>query len=327
MQFAWCYVVKPIKFLDLEPTKGMRSDLDDAYNRVMSSGQYIGGPEVGLLEQEWADYCEAKYCVSCSSGQDALELLLKAMNIGNGDWVGVPSWTAIATWQAAINVGCRIIPIEPGDNFLIENLPSNEDMVAIIPVHLYGYRVKSDYPIPTIHDACQAHGIKGIVPAVFSFYPTKNLGAYGDGGAIVTNDLGIAERCRELKGSNRLDTLQAAFLRVKLKYLDTYNNIRIENAAMYDDLILNDRITKPPKGGVYHQYVIRTENRDNLKEWLKEQGIETMIHYHVPPHRALGYDFNLLVANGLSKTVLSLPIMTQPENIKIVAEAINQWDK
>lgn len=315
--------MNPIKFLDLKPNQKLESELNDAYYRVITSGQYIGGYEVEAFEKEWAEYCESKYCVSCSSGQSALELLLKGLDIGNGDWIGIPSWTAPATWQAVINAGCRIYPIEPTDNFLIGEFEISEDVVAIIPVHLYGYKVKTIiYSVRTIYDACQGHGLKRLGDAVFSFYPTKNLGAYGDGGAIVTNDSSLAEACREFRYSNRLDSLQAAFLRVKLKYLDEYNLFRQENADLYDELLV-DAIAKPPKNGVYHQYVIRVYNRDYLKDKLAQQGIETIVHYPIPPHKMMGFDFNLPVADKLAKTVLSLPIMTSPENIKRIAEAIN----
>lgn len=324
MRSAWYYAVN-----HLVPNKKLQSELDEAYYRVMSSGQYIGGYEVDAFENEWAEYCQAKYCVSCSSGQVALELLLKAFGIGFGDHVIVPSWTASPTWKAVLNVGARPRPIEPKENMLfaekynlIGDIVFSEKIKAILLVHLYGYRVNSDYPVWVIQDACQAHGLKGLDNAAFSFYPTKNLGAYGDGGAIVTNNPVIASVCLESKNSHRLDPLQAAFLRVKLKYLNTYNNIRAENAALYDEL-LNEPIIKPPKGGVYHQYVIRVYNRDYLKDKLQQEGIETMIHYPVPPHKLLGFDFDLPVADKLAQTVLSLPLMTSQENIKRIAEAIS----
>lgn len=298
-----------VKFLDLRPSIVLESELNGAYYRVMQSGVYIGGPEVESFEREWADYCEGKYCISCSSGQAALELLLRAFGYGCGDVVTVPSWTAAATWKAVLNIGGIVEPIEP-DGFTIDGIN--------IAVSLYGYKATGK-----INDVCQGHGLKGFDNAAFSFYPTKNLGSYGDGGAIITNDVGIATYCLEHRASARLDPLQAAFLRVKLKYLDKYNEIRANNASLYDDL-LPDTVIKPPKGGVYHQYVIRLDRRDQLKTELAERGIETMIHYPLPPHRQIGLDLDLPMADRLAKTVLSLPIMTDEKNVKIVAEAINE---
>lgn len=317
-----------VKFLDLKPNENLHAELDEAYRRVMSSGQYIGGLEVEAFEREWAEYCQAKYCVSCSSGQAALELLLRAFGIGHDDEVIVPSWTAVPTWKAVLNIGAKIKPVEVNEYNLVMwpaevREAVTENVKAIIPVHLYGEQAFWRYAMPVINDACQAHGLKGLDNAAFSFYPTKNLGAYGDAGAVVTNDLAIADFCREHRDSSRLDPLQAAFLRVKLKYLDTYNGIRAENAALYDSL-LTDKVIKPPGQDVYHQYVIRSDRRDELKAALAERGIETMIHYPVPPHRQLGLDFDLPIADKLSQIVLSLPIMTARKNIFVVVEAINE---
>lgn len=302
-----------VKFLDLKPNKQLALELTGAYMRVMSSGQYIGGPEVEAFEQEWADYCEAKYCVSCSSGQAALELLLRAFGTDYGDIIRVPSWTAVATWKAVVNVGGIIEPVEVDPNtFVVDDLKHG------IAVSLYGYKSTG-----RINDACQGHGLKGLDNAAFSFYPTKNLGCYGDGGAIVTNDSIVANYCWAHRDSSRLDPLQAAFLRVKLKYLDEYNAIRARNAAIYDNL-LTEGVIKPPQGGMYHQYVIRSDRRDELKAALAERGIETMIHYPVPPHRQLGLDFDLPIADELAHTVLSLPIMGEEETTEFVARTVNE---
>lgn len=317
-----------VKFIDLEPSAELRIELDKAYRRTMVSGRYINGSETEAFEREWADYCRSKYCISCASGQDALELLLKAHNIGRGDTVLVPGWTAPATWKAIVNVDARISPMEgfkPGETFLMrssEFLAANR-VKAIIPVHLYGRRAHTDFDLPVIEDACQAHGLKDLGNAAFSFYPTKNLGAYGDAGAIVTNGKGIVEKCKELRGSSRLDELQAAFLRIKLKYLDSYNLIRWTNARLYD-VLLTDKVVKPPETEVYHQYVIRISNRNDLRIALAKRGIETMIHYPMPPHRELGFDFDLPVADKLAQTVLSLPILTSAENVHRVIEAVNE---
>lgn len=316
-----------VKFIDLEPSAELRVELDEAYHRVMASGRYIDGPEVEAFEYEWADYCWSGFCVSCGNGQGALELLLRAYDIGQGDTVIVPSWTASATWKAVLAVGAFVHPI---DRFEAGSLMSpdkaNSDLryaKAIIPVHLYGRRCYTDFDFPVIEDVCQAHGLKDLGNAAFSFYPTKNLGTYGDAGAIVTNEEKIAEECKKLRNSNRLDELQAAFLQVKLKYLGSYNLIRWTNAGLYEEH-LTDKIDKPPDTGVYHQYVIRSDNRNDLRIALAKRGIETMIHYPMPPHRELGLDFDLPVADELSRTVLSLPIMTEEKNIYRVIEAINE---
>lgn len=316
-----------VKFIDLKPSAELRIELDEAYHRVMASGRYIDGPEVEAFEYEWADYCQSKYCVSCGSGQGALELLLRAYDIGRGDIVIVPSWTASATWKAVLAVGAFVHPI---DRFEAGSLMSpdkaNSDLryaKAIIPVHLYGRRCFTNFDFLVVEDACQGHGLRNLGNAAFSFYPTKNLGAYGDAGAVVTNDENIFERCKELRGSSRLDELQAAFLRVKLTYLDAYNLTRYTNALLYDEH-LTDKIDKPPETGVYHQYVIRSDNRNDLRIALAKRGIETMIHYPLPPHKELTLDFDLPVADELARTVLSLPIMTEKKNIYRVIEAINE---
>lgn len=317
-----------IKFTNLIPNAKLKTELDHAYNRVVYSGQFIGGQEVEAFETEWAEYCEAKYCVSTSSGQHALELLLRACGIGynRDERVIVPGWTAVATWQAVLNVGASIWPVDVDwDTMLMgPKISLPEDTVTIMPVHLYGYQAEiADHNVPIINDACQAHGLRRLGTAAFSFYPTKNLGCYGDGGAIVTDDEGLADECRRLRQSNRLDPLQAVFLQVKLKYLDGINRMRQYNAAIYNDY-LSDRVIKPPTIGVFHQYVIRTAHRDKLKAELLKRGVETMIHYPIPPHRLLGLDFDLPVADRLSKNVLSLPITCHPNEAEQVALAVNE---
>lgn len=308
-----------VKFIDLKPDRDLLVALNAAYQRVLKSGQYIGGPETEAFEHEWADYCQSKYCVSCGSGQGALELLLRAYDIGQGDTVIVPSWTASATWKAILAVGAFVHPIDRPD----KASSSLQYAKAIILVHLYGRRCYTDFDFPVIEDACQGHGLKNLGNAAFSFYPTKNLGAYGDAGAIVTNVPIIVERCKSLKSSSRLDELQAAFLRIKLKYIDDYNRLRKRNARLYDNS-LSDMVAKPPESEVYHQYVIQSANRNNLRIALAKRGIETMIHYPMPPHKELAFNFDLPVADELAKTVLSLPIMTSSENVYRVIEVINE---
>ena len=200
---------------------------------------------------------------------------------------------------------------------------------AIISVHLYGCRNnQSTSTIPIINDACQAHGLKGLGNAAWSFYPTKNLGAFGDGGAITTNDAMLAQKCRELRDSNRLDPMQAAFLRVKLESLDEANKKRQENALIYfyglpeinqkDDHI-------PPEFGVYHQYIIRVKDRTKLRQYLFSKGVETLIHYPIPPHRLLGIKGDFPVADRLADEVLSLPITCSQKEVEYVCECINEF--
>jgi len=329
-------------FQDLRPSPQLRSELDDAYERVMSSGRYIGGYEVEAFEKEWAEYCEAEHCVACGNGFDALQLVLRAFGVGPGGIVVVPEWTALPTWSAVEAVGARpFVPDESWDRWL------EFTSTAIIRVHLYGIASegKLDYSlnIRFITDGAQAHGMKtyGYRDSVsgitaWSFYPTKNLGCYGDGGAITTSVVSLRDRLRELRRygapgaiNSCLDPLQAAFLRVKLPYLDGWNETRRQHAARYLDGLKDvPDITLPDVPDwcepVWHQFVIQTPRRDELMDHLSERGIETMIHYPVPPHRALGYDYDLPEADRLAREVLSLPVAPHltGEDIDTVIEAI-----
>lgn len=295
-----------IKFINLKPSKQLRLQLDDAYNRVMSSGIYVRGSEVEAFEQEWADYNNAKYCISCGSGLDAIQLVLRAFD--DVTYVRVPEWTAVSTWSA-VQAANKKINIELKKGY------------AWIVVHLYGtqyYDCLSLYDSPVIQDCAQAHGLKlhhGI--CCWSFYPTKNLGAYGDGGAITINDEELANKLRLLRNhgcndaiNSRFDPLQAAFLRVKLPYLDEWNRQRQEFAQMYlEDLPLKIAVPQEKwNEAVWHQFVIQTKRRDELHLFLRMNGIDTVIHYPVPPHRVLGYNYDLPEADRLSREVLSLPI-------------------
>jgi len=310
----------------------LRSELDAAYERVMSSGRYIGGYEVEAFEKEWAEYCEVDYCVACGNGFDALQLVLRAYGIWDSE-VLVPAWTAIPTWAAVEAVGAYPIPT---DGWI------NETKVAIILVHLYGFlsdiAVKEETKLFVIQDAAQAHGLKLSGTCAWSFYPTKNLGCYGDGGAITTDDAGLAEYLWKLRRygtphsiNSCLDPLQAAFLRVKLPYLDGWNETRRQHAARYLDGLKDvPGITLPyvPEHctPVWHQFVIQTPKRDELRACLDTHGIETMIHYPTPPHRALGYDYDLPEADRLAAQVLSLPVAPHltDDDIDSVIEAITE---
>jgi dTDP-4-amino-4,6-dideoxygalactose transaminase len=318
-----------VPFLNLGATyQELRSDLDTAYQRVMDSGWYILGEEVDAFERAFADYCGVRHCVGVGNGLEALHLLVRAYGIGPGDEVIVPSNTYIATWLAVSQAGATPVPVEPDprtfnlDPAAIERAITRKTK-AILPVHLYGQpaemepimSIASAHGLKVIEDVAQAQGalyqgrMTGALgdAAGFSFYPGKNLGAYGDAGAVTTNDDEIADRVRllrnygsrikyqnEVQGYNsRLDPLQAAFLGVKLQRLAEWNNRRRAIAERYlaeleiADLILPHvpHVTEP----VWHLFVIRHPRRDELQKYLAEQGVQTLIHYPIPPHLSDAY--------------------------------------
>jgi len=347
-----------IPFLDLAYTyEELRMELDAAYFRVMHSGQYILGDEVSALESEFAAYCGAKCCVAVANGLEALFLILRAYGIGTDDEVLVPGNTAIPTWLAISHAGATPVPVEPkvgtyniDSDLLSEGLSSQTR--AIIAVHLYGQpaamdevrRFAQEHRLWVIEDAAQAHGARyGGLPvgtvsdaSGFSFYPTKNLGAFGDGGAVVTNDEDLAERVRLLRNygsqvknvhaiqgyNSRLDPLQAAFLRVRLQHLDEWNSRRRTIAKIYlEELgrIEGCGLPEVPSWAepVWHQFVIRHSQRDELRDHLIRRGIETAIHYPIPPHLSGAYSdrifdrSRLKRTEELGRTVLSLPMNPQ----------------
>jgi len=344
-----------VPFLDLKAAYSeLKVDLYKACQRVMQSGSFILGNEVEAFEKEFADYCEVEHCVGVANGLDALHLILRALNIGPGDEVIVPSNTYIATWLAVSYAGATPVPVEP-DQETYNLSPAKLKAAitsrtrAVIPVHLYGQPAEMDaisavvapHGIKIIEDAAQAHGARykgrrvGTLgdSAGFSLYPGKNLGALGDAGLIVTDDEALAERVRilgnygsrtkyhhETKGFNsRLDELQAALLRVKLRKLDEWNDRRRRVAARYlrelND-IPNLRLPFVPEWAepVWHQFVVRSQRRNDLRDFLKEEGVETLIHYPIPPHlqdayREMGFgEGSFPVSEAIHKEVLSLPI-------------------
>lgn len=343
-----------IPFLDLfNPHEELRSDLNLAFQRVINSGSYILGNEVKLFEKEFANFCETNHCVGVGNGLDALHLLMRAYNIGENDEVIVPSNTFIATWLAISFVGAIPVPVEPDERTYNINPQLIEAAItprtkAIIAVHLYGQPADIDaikiiankHNLKLIEDAAQAHGARykgkrvGSLgdAAAFSFYPGKNLGAIGDGGAVTTNDPLIAEKIRVLgnygssrkyyfniKGFNsRLDELQAALLREKLKVLDEWNNRRKSLAGLYINSLDNQNIVLPhvPSWAepVWHLFVIRYTQRDKLQMKLNNQGISSLIHYPVPPHLQPAYSELSLkkgsfpISENISNEILSLPI-------------------
>jgi dTDP-4-amino-4,6-dideoxygalactose transaminase len=343
-----------VPFLDLlAATREVRSDLDRAWERTASSGCYILGEEVAAFEREWAAYCGVRHAVGVGNGLDALTLILRALGVGPGDEVIVPSNTYIATWLAVSAVGATPVPVEPDpatfnlDPARIEAAVTPRTR-AILPVHLYGHPADMD-PIRevarrrglrVVEDAAQAHGARyrgrraGSLgdAAGWSFYPSKNLGALGDGGAVTTDDDAIADRVRvlrdygsrrkylnEVRGVNsRLDPLQAAFLRVKLARLDAWNDRRRATAAAYAAALAGTEGLALPSAApwaepVWHLFVVRHPRRDALREGLAADGIGTLVHYPVPPHRSEAYaDLgiragSLPLAEGIADSVLSLP--------------------
>lgn len=310
-----------VSFLPME--KELEADFYKAFQRVFQNSWYISGKEDELFENSFAKYCGSNYCIGVGNGLDALMLALKALNIGEGDEVIVPSNTYIATALAVTYVGAIPVFVEPDirtfniDPALIESAITSKTK-AIMPVHLYGQacdmgsimKVAKEYGLKVVEDCAQAHGAtyKGQMvgtfgdAAGFSFYPGKNLGALGDAGAVVTNDKGLADKIRALgnygsdykyhhiyKGNNsRLDELQAAFLAAKLPHLERMNLERRRIAQMYTEGIRNPKVITPyvlPDCiPVWHIYGIRCANREDLEKYLNSKGIGTNKHYPIPIH-------------------------------------------
>ncbi len=334
------------------PYQELKVELDGAYTRFMQSGRYVLGQEVEAFEQEYAAYCGTKYCVGVANCLDAMHLVLRAWDIGPGDEVVVPSNTYIATWLAISHAGATPVPVEPDartynlDPHRIEAAITSRTK-AIMPVHLYGQPADMDpvmeiankHGLKVLEDVAQAQGAayKGCRTgslghaAGHSFYPTKNLGAFGDGGAVTTNDAGLADRVRLLRNygskqryynevigyNSRLDELQAAFLRVKLRHLDEWNERRAKIAAIYLAQLPTAGCQLPTVPAwaqpVWHLFVIRHPQRDALQQKLAAAEIDTLIHYPVPPHLAGAYAGRyaadtLPLAEHLAATVLSLPL-------------------
>ncbi len=342
-----------IPFLELKPGYlELKEEFDAAYHRVMDSGWVLLGKELEAFEEEFANYCGTKYCVGVANGLDALHLILRAWGIGPGDEVIVPSNTFIASWLAVSYAGATPVAVEPR----MEDYNLDPDRIeaaitprtkAIMPVHLYGQSADMDpinavanrFGLKVIEDNAQAQGARyqgrrtgGLGDAAAtSFYPGKNLGAFGDGGGVTTNDPELADRVRtlrnygskvkyfyETKGINsRLDEMQAAFLRVKLRHLDEWNARRSALAARYL-LLLPPTVILPSvptwAEPVWHLFVVRHPQRDALQTHLSSSGIGTQIHYPVPPHLSQAYasledatpDFP--ICTQLAREVLSLPI-------------------
>lgn len=341
-----------VPFLDLAGMHHeIRGPLEAAFRRVLDSGWFIMGPELEGFESEFAQYCGVRHCVGVGNGLDALHLLLRAYGVGPGDEVLVPSNTFIATWLAVSQCGARPVPVEPRmDTYNVDAALMSAAITprtkAIIPVHLYGQPADMDtisaiaarHGLIVIEDAAQAQGARykgrkvgGLGhAAATSFYPGKNLGALGDGGAVLTNDDAIADKVRLLRNygsrvkyqhdeagyNTRLDEMQAAFLRVKLALLDTWNSRRADVARRYTaglaGLDLGLPVIPDWAHPVWHLYVVRSRQRDQLRTCLEQSGVSTLIHYPIAPHRQHCYaDFSghhLPVAEQLAAEVLSLPM-------------------
>lgn len=363
-----------IPFLDLKASYlELQSEIDEAVGRVLNSGWYVLGEEVEAFEREYAEYCGAKYAIGMGNGLDALHLSLLAMGVGPGDEVIVPSHTFIATWLAVTQCGAVPVPVEPSELTFNINPEKIESRItnrtrAIMPVHLYGQPADMDpiltlanrYGLKILEDAAQAHGAKyknkrigshGDAVA-WSFYPGKNLGAFGDAGAITTNDLELRDRLLELRNygskkkyvhdiagfNSRLDPIQAATLRVKLRRLDEWNSRRVAIANSYQSNIkgLSGVLENPyePKyaASSWHLYVIKTNQREKLQAELSSRGISTLIHYPIPPHRQKSYaDKNYLIGSEfpitekLATQILSLPIgpHLSERDVGLIIESIN----
>lgn len=361
-----------VPFLDLSAAYGaIRHDIDAAVARVLESGWFIGGPELDHFEQQFASYCGAAHCVGTGNGLDALHLLLRAADIGRGDEVIVASNTFIATWLAVSMVDATPVAVEPDPATYNLDVAKVEAAItdrtrAVLVTHLYGQPADLEplsalcrkYGLRLFEDAAQAHGARyngnrlgahgdGVA---WSFYPSKNLGAIGDGGAITCNDPAIAARVRTLgnygserryvnreRGYNsRLDSLNAAVLAAKLPYLDAWNDHRRAIAGRYTSALQTAAITLPyvPDWAdpVWHLFVVRTPARDAFQAHLSAAGVQTLIHYPIAPHKQEAYrdlsgDTALPIAERLADEVVSLPMGPQlsMEDADRVVDAVASW--
>ena len=360
-----------IKILDLARINNrFRSEIDSRIQNILDNGWYLQGIENEKFSKNFAIFCETKYALGVANGLDALRLIIRAHGFGKGDEIIVPANTYIASILAITDNNCTPVLVEPDINTYNINLDLIEAKItpktkAIMVVHLYGQSVQMQkiwelakkYHLKVFEDAAQAHGAiyqgKRVGnlsdAAAFSFYPGKNLGCMGDGGAITTNNEEIYNKIKFLanygsdrkyhhiyKGVNsRLDEIQAAVLDVKLPYLDNDNNYRREIAKYYRGNIKNSKIILPQvydeKAVVWHIFAVRTKNRNKFQQYLSDNGIQTLIHYPIPPHKQEAYkewnNLSLPVTEEIHKTIISLPIspvLTNEEAQKIV-EVINAY--
>ncbi|MBN2315474.1 MAG: DegT/DnrJ/EryC1/StrS family aminotransferase [Sedimentisphaerales bacterium] len=354
---------------------GLKSQYDEiageikaALDRVLTSGWFILGQELASFEEEFAEYIGTQYAIGLNSGSDALLLAVKALGIGPGDEVLTVAHTYISSVDSIVRNGATpvFVDIDP-ETFCIDPAQIEDKITektkAILPVHLYGQpadmtpimNIAKRHNLFVIEDACQAHGAKykgekvgGIGDiACFSFYPVKNLGAYGDGGMVVTNDDELAEKVKMLRNygqpekhrhvfvgvNSRLDEMQSAILSIKLKYLDPWNQSRHQVADWYNEYLNGSGLVTPVEKDyaehVYHLYVVRCKNRDTVQQKLTKCGIHTQIHYPVPVHKQpayqnLGFDLSLPATEQACREILSLPIhpCLTHDDVRAVADAI-----
>lgn len=357
-----------IPFIELVGVhRPMRRELDEAFSRVADSGVFVLGPEVAAFEAEFAAYCETDHCIGVASGLDALHLILRALEIGPGDEVIVPAFTFIATWLAVSHAGATPVPAEALESTCNIDPDAIEAAItprtkAIIAVHLYGQpcdmdsikRIAEKHGLALIEDAAQAHGARYrgrrvgslATAAAFSFYPTKNLGCLGDGGAITTQDEALAKKIRRLRNygseikyhhdtigfNSRLDELQAAFLRVMLRRLDAGNAARREAARTYLESLADIPEIRLPHciaecEPVWHLFVVRALRREQLSHALAQAGVATMIHYPIAPGRQAAYASEPpplagAVSERLASEVLSLPMWPGVPAERVVASIV-----
>ena len=360
-----------IKFLDLKKINNRyREEIDSRIKNILDKGWYLQGEENENFTKNFANFCGTKFALGVANGLDALNLIIKAYGFGNGDEIIVPANTYIATILAISENGCIPILVEPDIKTYNINPDSIEEKIttktkAIMVVHLYGqavqmekiWKIAKKYNLKIIEDSAQAHGAiyqenrTGNLgdASGFSFYPGKNLGCMGDGGAVTTNDEELFNKIKAIanygsdrkyhhiyKGVNsRLDEIQAAVLDIKLKHLDSDNNKRREISKYYRENIKNSKIILPEtydeKSHVWHIFAVKTQNRDEFQKYLTEKGIQTIIHYPTPPHKQGAYkEWNNLsfpITEEIHNTILSLPIspvMTDSEIEKVV-EVVNEY--
>lgn len=360
-----------IKFLDLEKINNRyREEIDSRIKNILDKGWYLQGEENEIFTKNFANFCGTKFALGVANGLDALNLIIKAYGFGKGDEIIVPANTYIATILAISENGCTPISVEPDIKTYNINPDKIEEKItpktkAIMVVHLYGQAVQMEkiweiakkYNLKIIEDSAQAHGAiyqgkrTGNLGAAsgFSFYPGKNLGCMGDGGAVTTNDEELFNKIKAIanygsdrkyhhiyKGVNsRLDEIQAAVLDVKLNHLDSDNNKRREISKYYRENIKNPKIILPEtydeKSHVWHIFAVRTQNRDEFQKYLKNKEIQTIIHYPTPPHKQGAYkewnDLSFPITEEIHNTILSLPIspvMTDLEVEKVV-EVVNEF--
>lgn len=361
-----------IPFLDLKKINAQYKDeIKNKINNVLDSGWYLLGEQNKQFEENFAKYCGAKYCIGCANGLDALRLIIKAYGFGKGDEIIAPANTYIASILAITDNGCTPVLVEPD----LDTYNINPDLIeakitdktkAILVVHLYGQAVQMEkiwalakkYNLKIIEDSAQAHGayykdkrVGNLGDASgFSFYPGKNLGALGDGGAVTTNDEELAKKIRALgnygshkkyeniyQGFNsRLDEIQAAILDVKLKYLDNDNDRRKEIAQYYIKNIKNPFVILPKmydaKAHVWHVFALRVKDRERFQRYLNDNGIQTIIHYPIPPHKQECYKelnyLSLPITEKIHNEIISIPISSVMSNdeVDMVVEVINKFN-